>query len=380
MLLIYSVSVSRDKMKKLINIFTVIVYLCSPITGYYLKEEASKLGYISVDSGSRNYPKYGMQSMRRRQFSSGYQHNNENAVDSHFKLQTVQYIPYPPLPNLRNELHPGVPIPVGTQQQPVLVKENVEPIQQEQIPAQADKVIEKDHNIHNQQRSKHTESQGPPVPIRNRHDTKASFLSPISNDPQKYVRNRPLSMSYHRQEQKIPTVAIVDSNLKQVTGSNRNFQVMSRVLDDMTQNISDRRIRAEREYRKRETDLTSDKNKRNAISDTMRKYFVGKDKNLNLERKRSKEYSRIGSHEDLIDTNESPYAIFYRMHPNTLDDHESYIPMAMGSIEDEANFSNKKKRLSVSYDNNNKKTRYNLSLKLHKKVKNYSNYRVNNYD
>lgn len=232
-------------------------------------------------------------------------------------------------------------------------------------------------------------------------EPKANFVqmnvrkTQISQDSQKVVRrnhNRhPAASSgheiQHNRHQRVPSSMLMDKTLHKTNGlSDHNVQLMARVLDDMTHQVSDRR-QEKGEYRKRDIKTAmhlNDKSKRNPIFDNMRKY-IGKEKVSVKERNDRKvnnmEVARIGSHEESLEVNNAPYALFYRMNPESLDQQEAFI--LMSSMEKNGNNnSNKAITNTQQFDEfemkkttpRKPKTNTN-SMRLHKKMKNYSSFR-----
>lgn len=211
----------------------------------------------------------------------------------------------------------------------------------------------------------------------------------ISTDPQKIVRinnNRQLSsMTAHgtqESRQRLPAAMMMDKTLHKSNGAHdHNMQIMTRVLDDMTQTISDRRHK-KGEYRKRDTRKPLDmfeKSKRSVVSDTMRKY-IGKDKSMTKDHRGNVDLARIGSHEESLEANDTPYALFYRMNPEALDHQEGFMVMKSMEENTSTDFSSKEKRLSTAFeeeidlDKSEKSKKNGNSLKL-RKLKNFSNFR-----
>lgn len=411
-------------MKILQSVLGVFLFGICPIFSYYANDDSPKAGYVSVQNSGRSNERRGLRGMQRRHFAGGtHKHKNENIVDSHFKVKKTPpyHLPYKSAENSRREVQVRQWIteaPIHQQTKPD--QEIVEHVgRQQEMVARANQIhrspsenqdtqqlfnvqrsrpVNAEYRDQTPQRSQNLQMHNYHDIHENRYETKPNFVkmnvhkTQISTDPQKVVRknnNQQItSISMHRPDEKYqkPASAAVDKTLQKVpTYSERNSKIMSRALDEMVHKRSDSKFKGE--YRKRDAEFNDrsydmDKVNRNHISDTMRKYIVGKDKTINTERKHTKEFSRIGSHEDSIEPEESPYAIFYRMHPDTLDEQEGFI--SMGSMEENTNlFTNKKKRLSVSYENEvdvkkTKKRPKNNSnaVKIHKKVKNFSNYRT----
>lgn len=216
-------------------------------------------------------------------------------------------------------------------------------------------------------------------------------------DSQKIVRmnnNRQMtSLAVRTQQaqqdnrQRMPTSIMMDKTLHKANAvHDHNKQVMSRVLDDMTQKITDRRHK-KGEYRKRDAKYKQgfdvfEKSKRSVVSDNMRKY-IGNDKSKGNSHRNNNnmELSRIGSHEDsgILEPKETPYALFYRMNPETLDQQEGF--MLLRSMEDNSsnNFNTKDKRLTFEDDfevTPEQKPKKSVNApKLLKKLKNFVSYR-----
>lgn len=380
----------------------VLLFIISPILSYYINDDSSKVGYVSVQNSGRSFERRGFRGMQRRHFAGSHRHKNDNIVDSHFKVKkTQQHLPYQSAENSRGEAptrrwNTDAPIHLQTKQ----VKENVEHTgrQQEQMAlanqigrstdkgqgtqpllnVQRSRPINAEYRAQNAQRSQNIKMHSYQDIHQNRYDAKPNFVemnvhkTQISTNPQKIVRlnnNQQItSISVHQPDekyQKVPASLAVDKTLQKVSlHSERNSQMMSRVLDEMAHKIPDRKFKGD--YKKRDTEYNDhnykmDRMNRNFVSESMRKYIVGKDKAINTERKNLKEFSRIGSHEDSVEPEDSPYAIFYRMHPDTLDEQEGFI--SMGSMEDNTNvFNNKKKRHSGGYDS--KKTKNSNVVKI----------------
>lgn len=212
----------------------------------------------------------------------------------------------------------------------------------------------------------------------------------IPAEPQKVKlnTNRQLTaLSVQRREdnyKKISTSMLIDQTLQK--GANfkeRNAQIMSRVLDDMTNKVMDRRMKSS-EYKKRDTASSYESTanlKRNVVSDSMKKY-IGQDNMNVLNLSPPKEAPRIGSHEEDIEESNVPYALFYRMSPASLDNQEQFYLMKSMEDDGEKVFSPKEKRLSVNYQNEvdlkklKSKKNYN-TIKLRNKLKHITNFRSN---
>lgn len=228
----------------------------------------------------------------------------------------------------------------------------------------------------------------------NTYDSKGQIVevnvhkSQIPAEPQKVKLNsnrQVAALSVQRREdnyKKIPTSVLVDKTLQKTAHfKERNSQIMSRVLDDMTKKVSNRRHK--NDYKKRDTVGPYNRNsnaKRNIVTDSIKKY-IGKDSHIKMEKEHQpKDAPRIGSREEEIEENHVPYALFYRMSPESLDNQEGLYLMKAMEDEGETVFSPKEKRLTVNYQNEvdlkKTKTKKNFStVKLRKKVKNLANFR-----
>uniref|UniRef100_A0A2A4K513 Uncharacterized protein n=1 Tax=Heliothis virescens TaxID=7102 RepID=A0A2A4K513_HELVI len=425
-------------MKILFKIISAFLYFnaVSPVLMYYIYDDNPNIGFMALDNGIGAYVKTGFSVNGKKQFTGSYNPKyqkitNEHVVDSHFKVMKTpsKYSPPTIMDNARLRAHEA-----GKSNAQRIVEEyrNTEAPKQWQQRTQhqqpgnaANSGSQEPQNTqtpnnpsgrveyaaNTQEAAPHTQpSNNQQIsPIRPKADytqlkqrsqkqdgvfePKPSFVqmnvrkTQITTDPQKIVRlnnNRQLtSLSVHTSQEKrqrIPTSMVMDKTLHKTNGLHEhNMEVMSRVLDDMTQKIADRRHKGE--FRKRDTTKTLDmfeKSKRSVLSDNMRKY-IGKDKSMGTHR--AMDLARIGSREESLEINETPYALFYRMNPETLDQQEGF--MIMRSVEENASrdFSSKEKRLSaVAYDDKSKKRQQKSkkngnTLKLRKKLKNFSNYR-----
>lgn len=393
-------------MKIFRSVIGVFIFGISPILSYYLKDESPKSGYVAVQNLGRGFERQGYHRMQRRHFAGRTRsHKNDNIVDSHFKVKkTPPYLPENLLDNWRGEVqvkywNTRAPIHQQMQQNKEIVKDTRK--QQEQMVhvnkrGGIDKIREPQELL-NVQRSK-------PSPINAKyraqmpqssqyvqlHRDNINFLeknihkTQISTNPHKLGRlnnnQQVTSISLHQPEelyQKIPTSVVVDKTLQKVSArSDRNSKVISRVNDEIKRQISETKYKGE--FRKRDTeynDQSFDMNNDHNSIVLMRKYVNG-NKPINLKQKSTKEFSRIGSQEETIEPEDSHYAIFYRMHPDTLDEIEGYI--SLGSMEHNNNiFNNKNKLLSGIHENELglKSTRKKKSntLKFHKLHKKFPN-------
>ncbi|PZC83024.1 hypothetical protein B5X24_HaOG208891 [Helicoverpa armigera] len=430
-------------MKILFKIISAFLYFnaVSPVLMYYIYDDNPNIGFMALDNGIGAYVKTGFSVNSKKQFTGSYNPkyqkiNNEHVVDSHFKVMKTpsRYSPSTAVvvDNARLRGHEA-----GKSNAKRIVEEyrNTEAPKQWQQRTQhqqpSNTAISGPQEPQNtqtpnnpsvrvdyanaQEAAPHNQpSNNQPIsPIRPKtdysqlkqrsqkkqkqegvFDPKPSFVqmnvrkTQISTDPQKIVRlnnNRQLtSLSVHTSQEKrqrLPTSLMMDKTLHKANGLHEhNMEIMSRVLDDMTQKIADRRHKGE--FRKRDTTKTLDlfeKSKRSVVSDNMRKY-IGKDKTIGTHR--AMDVARIGSREESLEVNETPYALFYRMNPETLDQQEGF--MIMRSVEENTNtsrdFASKEKRLTSSLEDKTKKRQQKSkkngsTLKLRKKLKNFSNYR-----
>lgn len=414
----------------------------SPVLMYYIYDDNPNIGFVALDNGIGAYAKPGFTANSKKQFTGSYNSkyqkiNNEHVVDSHFKVMKTplryaassihdsgrirahdpgssqnigQRIPEeyrnteaPKQWHQRNQhqQHIGNPANSGHQdQQQYTQPPNNAPVRGEYgsknqdpaplsqsnqpIPPIRPKAVNADYGPQMKQRSQRNKDEG--------FEPKPSFVqmnvrkTQISTDPQKRVRlnnNRQLtSLTVHgpqESRQRMPTSMMMDKTLHKANGlHDHNMQVMTRVLDDMTQKIADRRHK-KGEYRKRDTKALSnsmfEKSKRSVVSDNMRKY-IGKD--MVKEHKSNIDVARIGSREESLETNDAPYALFYRMNPESLDPQDGYM---MRSMEDNSGeFSSKEKRLSEGFNdevkmNVSQKSKMSNTLKMRKKLKNFSNFK-----
>lgn len=161
----------------------------------------------------------------------------------------------------------------------------------------------------------------------------------ILQDPQKLVRlNNNIQLKAasvigsQNERQRIPTSMIMDKTLHKSNGLNdRNVQVMAQGISDITQQVSERR------HSKRENRILHpkkllddyEKDKRSYISDNMKKYIGNEKINVRerIDRKSDNnvEIGKIGSHEESIEHKETPYALFYRMNPESVDQQEAIV-------------------------------------------------------
>lgn len=111
-----------------------------------------------------------------------------------------------------------------------------------------------------------------------------------------------------------------------------------------------------------------------SISDMVRNY-MNKEMNNYNDYKNNIVHSRIGNHEELVDMNETPYAVFYRMNPEHLDEHEILIENPLGEPSNGA-FGDKRTWDMKNQENPNKsKSKRAPNGRIHKKVKNHTSYR-----
>ncbi|CAD0204931.1 unnamed protein product [Chrysodeixis includens] len=413
----------------------------SPVLMYYIYDDNPNIGFVALDNGIGAYAKPGFTANSKKQFTGSYNSkylkiNNEHVVDSHFKVMKtpLRYASSPILDSGRiRGYDPGSSQNIGqripeeyrntetpkqwhqrNQHQQLIAKpaNNGHQVQQQHTQTLNNTPIRGEYTNKNQEPPLAQSNQqlpplrpkavnadyGPQIKQRNQRnkdegfESKPSFVqmnvkkTQISTDPQKRVRlsnNRQLtSLTMHgpqESRQRIPTSMMMDKTLHKVNGlHDHNMQVMTRVLDDMTQKIADRRHK-KGEYRKRDTkaltNVMFEKSKRSVVSDNMRKY-IGKD--IVKEHRSNFDVARIGSHEESLEMNDTPYALFYRMNPETLDQQEGYM---MGSIEElSGEFSSKEKRLSEGFNdevdmNVAQKSKNINTLKMRKKVKNFSNFK-----
>ncbi|KAJ8709338.1 hypothetical protein PYW07_009164 [Mythimna separata] len=229
------------------------------------------------------------------------------------------------------------------------------------------------------------------------YDTKTAYVEmnvrKASSDPQKKVlyNNNRQSTSLTVMtplDKRWPSTMTMDKTLHKTNGiaHDHNMQVMSRVLDSMTQKITDRRYKKS-DYVNSDTEkrlgINYEKSKRSVVADNMRKY-IGKDKigkDLRNQQKQNSALARIGSHEESLEQEATPYAVFYRMNPETLDRQEGF--MIMRSLETEngsKDVASKEKRLRITpFQEDAENMEFNQKNgggTLHrKKLKNFSNYR-----
>ncbi|CAB3233264.1 unnamed protein product [Arctia plantaginis] len=160
----------------------------------------------------------------------------------------------------------------------------------------------------------------------------------ILQDPQKLVRlNNNIQLKAasvlgsQNERQRIPTSMIMDKTLHKSNGLNdRNIQAMPQGISDITQQV------AERHHSKRENRILDpkkslddyEKDKRSYISDNMKKYIGNEKTNVRerIDRKsKSVEIGKISSHEESLEHKETPYALFYRMNPESVDQQEAIV-------------------------------------------------------
>lgn len=214
----------------------------------------------------------------------------------------------------------------------------------------------------------------------------------ISTDPQKQIlinnKRQISSLTVHTgqdKRQRLPVSMMMDKTLYKANGNahDHNMQVISSILDDMTRNLVDRRHKGEYVNREIEKHLDEiyEKSKRSVVADNMKK-FIGKDKiGKDLPNHNKQNTARIGNHEESLEVDGTPYAVFYRMNPETLDRQEGF--MATGSMEDNRSsevFSNENRPHTAFEEGtenmtNIRKTLKNGNTHQRKKVKNFSNYR-----
>lgn len=213
----------------------------------------------------------------------------------------------------------------------------------------------------------------------------------MSTDLQQNVKLNSNHRSFSAQDkrQRIPTSMVVDKTLQKANGiaHDHNMQVVSRVLDSMTQkNVDIRHKKGEHVNRETEKHLDTiyEKSKRSVVAENKRKY-IGKDKiGKDLRNQhRNSALARIGSHEVNFEQDDTPYAVFYRMNPETLDRQEGF--MIMRSLDAEngiKDFITKETSLHTAFREgaenmaNNQKYKINGGETLHrKKLKNFSKFR-----
>lgn len=221
------------------------------------------------------------------------------------------------------------------------------------------------------------------------HDSKTTYMNvrkaPISAETLLLNNNHQLtSLSIISQDKRQKTSMMMDKTLHKASGiaNDRNKQVMSRVLDDMTNKIADRRHR-KGEYVNRDIeehlDTIYEKSKRSVIAENLRKY-IGKDKVAKDKHRQMTPLARIGSHEESLD-DDTPYAVFYRMNPESLDRQDGF--MLTRAIDDNgsSDFSSKEKRLHTGFQDDtesmtgiiNSKTNSG-AMSHRKKLMNFSSY------
>ncbi|CAG9793391.1 unnamed protein product [Diatraea saccharalis] len=184
------------------------------------------------------------------------------------------------------------------------------------------------NNSHQRNQPNVENRRGQRVNKMNIHDNKVDTLQvnvrklDIASEPQRVrISNKHQHSTLYTQmrddnHMRIPTSMLVDKTFQ--NGANfkdKNAQIMTRILDDMSQKITDRRMKTN-EYKKRDTDNAYGKPRRNSISDKMRKY-IGNDVNM-LQKREPIKTARIGSHEEEFQDSE-PYALFYRNGPETIE-------------------------------------------------------------
>lgn len=396
-------------MNILFEILGVYFYLCvvSPVATHYIYADNPGTGYVSLSGGRDNHV-IGFNGKQRRYMGLSntqmYQKtNNERAVNSKItKSPTIE----PSAAEVENWNNRSPTMQKTTESPKRLQKKedvsyiqdprNIRAFRGKSSPNQNYRSVTNARSKEYKAQTKQLE-QNHNVMKGSMYDSKGNIVqvnvhkTPIPAEPQKVKlnNNRQLTaLSVQRREdsyKRTSTSMLVDKKIQK--GSNfkeRNAQIMSRVLDDMTKKVTDRRLK-NNEYKKRDTDSSYDShsqpgNKRNIVSENMKKY-IGKDINLNLmNMNKLKEAASIGNHEDDIEETNAPYALFYRMSPESLDNREGFYLMKSMEVDGDKVFSPKEKRLTVNYQNEvdlkKTKTKKNINMvKLRKKVKSFSKYR-----
>ncbi|CAH0678077.1 unnamed protein product [Spodoptera exigua] len=415
---------------------------------YYVYDDNPSTGFVALENSIGAYVKTGFGGNGNRQYTGSYSSkyqkiNNEHVVDSHFKIMKTppKYpmmstidagkarthdasnngapkkedykVTEPPKQWKQRAQNQQVINPVKSEQQdqqnlqtshnPVLRGEfsagklqeaapHTMPTTSQQIQPIRPKAVNADYSAQMKQRNQRNQD--------NVFEAKPNFVQMNVRkaqvaDSQKIVKmnnNRQMtSLAVRSQQpqqdnrQRMPTSMMMDKTLHKANAvHDHNKQVMSRVLDDMTQQIADRRHK-KGEYRKRDATNKQgfdvfEKSKRSVVSDNMRKY-IGKDKSKGNSHRNNMELPRVGSLEEsaAMEPKETPYALFYRMNPETLDQQEGF--MLLRSMEDNSSntFNNKNKRLTFDDDfevaSQQKPKKGGNAPKLHKKLKNFASYR-----
>lgn len=418
--MIYSLSLVQSFEMNLLVSVVFVYFFSTPAFSYYANNDKS--GYVSL-SNAKRFAKSGLRAMQRRYFFGSSRKNYDNIIDSHFKIMKTAPIhhasiqrdnPIPELTDLsrwntespnnriRNEdTMPNVNSQAETSE--LRNQPNVKPIKQRgEIKPITQSQIQNPHRYQKPRLNSEYIHQASSQDFQSgffSKDTKPNFVKvnvhrmPISTDPQKSIRkvvtdnnniqnnNNRNNVRYNIAPQPIyqPEKKLHRSNSTSATVNivtdERSFKATTQDLPETSRHngISHKPNNAEKRETVRDRRNDDIKAKRNVLSDTMRKYIGNKDRNINVERNGNKEYSKIGSHEDAIQSRDNPYAIFYKMHPASLAKQHGPV-----SLEEYYNIFSAIKPKSLSNFANEiidfkSPLRHDLhkKIKLHKKVKNY---------
>ncbi|KAJ0172097.1 hypothetical protein K1T71_012070 [Dendrolimus kikuchii] len=382
---------------------------------FYIYDENPNVGYVSPVNDAAGYSSRNVNSFQRLAYP-GFDRGNQNLgnydriVDSHFKIMKSPQIVddpsientkivkeetrvtestlrketqngrslYSPNPNIRhNIMNQGV----GNEQkdQPHKnINSGYEPKRTGPVQMKSRAIAEYAMPIRprgqmNQQRITDKQKFVEMNVCKTQIPTQSQKVLRLNSDLQIGYSGYPVKNNYQR----IQSSGVMDKTVHKASSFNeRNARTMSRVLDDMSHTMGDKAYKTE--YKKRDIPIESDekyrKSKRNSALENMRTY-IGKDKNMDKAHGSVIETAIVDN--KVIPNDHTPYAVFYRTNPQTLDREDDFVIVSSTGSKDHGR---KEKRLSVNFDNEidlkKQKTKKNSNtVKLHRKMKNFYNYR-----
>ncbi|XP_072933196.1 uncharacterized protein [Epargyreus clarus] len=387
-------------MKIVIKIFSAFFYLNSvaPAFMYYIYDENPNVGYVAAVSSTGPYMNR-MNSHKKYFIGSNNQKYmklvNEHAIDSHFTVLKTPLKPLIPVDDqnyiertqvLRNTANSQRRTNTREDEFPkygekevsvsASTNENLDTTYQDkEKTTPSDNQPHIPNNVHNYNQREY------PRNGENSYEKKQNFVAvnerraPVSKEQKVVKSNVPQfvgqSASIH---QRMSGAGVKDKILHKTSTTNDRTTISRNI--DMASKQSILNLQ-KLDNKKRET-LDTKPNppdkymQTNTISDTVRNYM---NKDSYNEYKNNVVPSRIGNHEELVDMNETPYALFYRMNPGHLDEQDILIENPLVEPTNGAFGEKKSWGINKQVDSNRSKSKRAPNVKIHKKVKNHTSYR-----